>query len=131
MSDGDRVLNTGMPIYQLIEVVLEFHATLGHHHDFMAVSGFDDLLAGAPRKLVIAFYRYGTRCFQALNVEFSLFKIMDLGNDIALTVFGRNGERAYSVSPQQFNRAYERDVMQQIERDFRHGVVVEFTGEAA
>ena len=59
------------------------------------------------------------------------YKIMDLGNDIALTVFRRDGDRAYSVSPQQFNRAYERDVMQQIERDFRHGVVVEFTGEAA
>jgi hypothetical protein len=59
------------------------------------------------------------------------FKIMDLGNDTALTVFGRNGERAYSVSPEQFNRAYERDVVQQIERDFCHGVVVEFSGEAA
>lgn len=59
------------------------------------------------------------------------YKIMDLGNDIALTVFGRNGERAYSVSPEQFNRSYERDVVQQIERDFRHGAVVQYAGEAA
>ncbi len=71
-----------MPIYQLIEVVLEFHATLGHHHDFMAVGGFDNLLAGAPRKLVITLNRYGTRCLQALDVEFSLFKIMNLGGGI-------------------------------------------------
>ena len=54
------------------------------------------------------------------------WKIMDLGNDIALTVFRRDGERAYSVSPEQFNRAYERDVVQQIEKDFLHGIVTEY-----
>ena len=46
------------------------------------------------------------------------FKIVDLGYSAALTVFDRNGRRSYSVSPESFGRAWQRDIDQQVSKDF-------------
>ena len=46
------------------------------------------------------------------------FKIVDFGYSSALTVFDRNGRRSYSVSPESFARAWQRDVDQQVAKDF-------------
>lgn len=46
------------------------------------------------------------------------FKIVDHGFSSALTVFDRNGRRSYSVSPESFARAWQRDVDQQVSKDF-------------
>lgn len=45
-------------------------------------------------------------------------KIMDVGFDVALTVFGRDGERSYSVSPESFRRAWDLDNERQVGKDF-------------
>lgn len=69
--------------------------------------------------------RYYGQMDKAINfANQQCHKIMDVGFAAALTVYDRNGDRTYSVSPEAFARAWGIDLQREVAKDFHHAVEV-------